>query len=119
MRSTNLVLFLVMLNASAGLVATISPVDVDPVTGGDEQIEQSSTELQDNRTVNRRGSGELIASFLAMTGLINTLGNIIFFGAEMLRNLGTPGILVSGFETVFIFVVAFDVAEAVTGRQLS
>jgi hypothetical protein len=119
MRSTNLVLVLVFMNAAAGIVAVAAPVGVDPVAGGDEQIEQSSTELEDNRTVNRRGSGELIGSFLALGGLINTLGNIIFFGPEMLRNLGAPGILITGFETILIFVVGFDVAEAITGRRLS
>jgi len=37
----------------------------------------------------------------------------------MLRNLGAPGLLVTGFETVLIFVLGFDVAEAITGRRLS
>jgi hypothetical protein len=37
----------------------------------------------------------------------------------MLQNLGTPAILVGGFKIVLGFVVALNIAEAVTGRQFS
>jgi hypothetical protein len=118
MRSTNLVIFLVLLNVSAGIVAVASPVDVDPLTGGDQEIDNTAGEVED-RNVSRRGSGELIGSFLGLGGLIRDVGTVIFYGPEMLRNLGAPGLLVSGFEVVLIFVMGFDVAEAITGRRLS
>jgi hypothetical protein len=118
MRSTNLVLFLVLLNAAVGIVAVAAPVDIDPVAGGDQAIEDSASDVE-NREVNRRGSSELIGSFLGVGSLINSVSNIIFLGPEMFRNLGAPDILISGFEAVLVFVVGFDVAEAVTGRLLS
>jgi hypothetical protein len=37
----------------------------------------------------------------------------------MLANLGMPIIFASGFKLVLGFVVAFDIAEAVTGREFS
>lgn len=118
MRSTNLVIFLVLLNVSAGIVAVAAPVDVDVLTGGDQKIDDTAGEVE-NRNVSRRGSGELIGSFLGLGTVIQTIGTVIFYGPEMLRNLGAPGLLVSGFEVVLVFVLGFDVAEAITGRQLS
>lgn len=118
MRSTNLVIFLVLLNVSAGVVAVAAPVDVDPLVGGQQEIDQTAGDVE-NRDVSRRGSGELIGSFLGLGGLLRDIGTIIFYGPEMLRNLGAPGLLVTGFETVLIFVLGFDVAEAITGRRLS
>lgn len=118
MRSTNLVIFLVLLNVSAGVVATTAPVDVNVLAGGGSEIDDTA-ESVDNRDVNRRGTSELIGSFLGLGSLIQGIGKIIFLGPEMLRNLGAPGILITGFETVLVFVIGFDIAEAVTGRQLS
>jgi len=118
MRSTNLVIFLVLLNVSAGIIAAAAPVPVDPLVGGDKEIDDTSGDVED-RNVSRRGSGELIGSFLGLGGLIRDIGTIIFYGPEMLRNLGAPALLITGFETVLVFVVGFDVAEAITGRVLS
>jgi hypothetical protein len=118
MRSTNLVLVLVLLNVSAGIIAVAAPVDVDPLVGGDAEIDDSAGSVED-RDVSRRGSGELIGSFLGLGSLIQDIGTIIFFGPEMLRNLGAPGLIVTGFEVVLVFVLSFDIAEAITGRRLS
>lgn len=118
MRSTNLVLFLVLLNVSAGIIAVAAPVDVDPLVGGQTEIKDTAGTVED-RDVSRRGSGELIGSFLGLGSLIQDIGTIIFYGPEMLRNLGAPGLIVTSFEVVLVFVLGFDVAEAITGRQLS
>jgi len=118
MRSTNIVIFLVLLNVAAGVGATVAPGDVVPATGASGEIDSVADDVQ-NREVKRPASDELIGSFFGVGALITTIKNVVFFGPEMLRNLGAPGVLVSGFETVLVFVVAFDIAEAVTGRNLS
>jgi len=118
MRSTNLVIFLILLNVSAGVVAAAAPADVDVLAGGSEEIQDVNESVSD-RDVNRRGSGELIGSFLGLGSLIQSIDKIIFAGPEMLRNLGMPSQFVDGFKLVFVFVVAFDVGEAITGRKLS
>jgi len=79
MRSTNLVIFLVLLNVSAGIVAVASPVAVDPLVGGDKEIDDTAGDVE-NRDVSRRGSGELIGSFLGLGSLIQDVGTIIFYG---------------------------------------
>jgi len=118
MRSTNLVLFLILLNAAAGVAAAGLALDVAPSTGASGIIGDTSGDLED-REVNRPASDELIGSFFGVGALIQSIRNIVFFGPEMLRNLGAPPIIINGFQTVLIFIVSFDVAEAVTGRNLS
>jgi len=118
MRSTNLVIFLVLLNAAAGVVTVAAPGVVNPVVGADDEIADAAGSAED-REVDRRGSTELIGSFLSVGSLIQTIAGIVFAGPEMLRNLGAPDILITGFEVVLVFIIAFDVAEAITGRQLS
>mgnify|MGYP000462112902 CR=1 FL=1 len=60
-------------------------------------------------------------AFLTLSLLEIVLGidNIIFIGPNMLGSLGLPSIFVTGLKSVIGFVVAFDVAEAVTGRLFS
>jgi hypothetical protein len=118
MRSTNLVLFLVLINAAAGVTAVAAPADVTPTVGGGDEIESASSNVED-RQVDRRGSSELIGSFLALGGLIRTIDNIIFFAPNMFQNLGAPSLVTNGFKGIFLFVVTFDIAEAITGRLLS
>lgn len=118
MRSTNLVIFLALLNVAAGIFAVAAPVNVTVSTGASGEIDATGEALAD-REISRPASGELIGSFLGLADLIERLRNIIFYGPEMLRALGAPAILVDGFEGVLLFVMLFDVAEAVTGRGLS
>jgi hypothetical protein len=118
MRSTNLVIFLVLLNAAAGISAAVAPAQVSVATGGGDVIEGSSSDLQD-RSVNQPSSDEITGSFFGIGSIIQTIDGIIFAGPNMLQNLGLPGIIADGFKTVLVIIVAFDVGEAVTGRVLS
>lgn len=117
MRSTNIVIFLVLLNVAAGLSVVMFPgqLQVEMSSG---TIDEAEGQLQ-TAEVSQPSADEITGSFLANAGLIQTIDNIIFRGPNMLAALGMPAIFVAGFKTVFGFVVAFDVAEAVTGRQFS
>jgi hypothetical protein len=118
MRSTNLVIFLVLLNAAAGIAAVGLGLDVTASTGADGVIQTASDDLE-NREVNRPASDELIGSFFGVGALIQDIRLIIFYGPEMLRGLGAPDIIIDGLQGVIAFVVVFDVAEAISGRILS
>jgi len=118
MRSTNLILFLILLNASAGIVSATGPTNLSPSTGGSDVIVRAQGEVVERET-NQPSSEEIIGSFFGLGKLIQAIDDIIFAGPNMLQMLGMPGILVTGFKTAVVFVVGFDVAEAVTGRPLS
>jgi len=118
MRSTNIVLFLVLLNVSVAIVAAAAPVSVTPDVGGDSEISSTQDNIEQRET-NRPGSDELVGAFFGLGSLIEQLRNIVFYGPEMFANLGVPRVITTGFQVVVGFVVAFDVAEAITGRILS
>jgi len=118
MRSTNIILFLVLLNVAAGVTTAVAPVPVGIATGGDGTIAGASGSLG-QQEVNEPSADEITGSFLNNANIIQTIDDIIFLGPNMLVNLGMPLIFAAGFKLVLGFVVAFDIAEAVTGRQFS
>jgi len=118
MRSTNLVIFLVLLNVGAGITAAVAPVPVSVATGGDDVIGETNNQLSD-REVNQPSSGEITGSFFGVGSIIQTIDSILFAGPNMLENLGLPSVIADGFKTVLVLIVSFDVAEAITGRVLS
>jgi len=118
MRSTNLVLILVLINVAAGIVTVAAPVDVAPSVGGGSEIDSTKENISDRQT-NRPASDELIGAFFGLGQLLSELRNIIFYGPQMLANLGVPAVITNGFQIVLSFVVACDVVEGITGRVLS
>jgi hypothetical protein len=111
MRSTNLILFLVLLNVAAGVTTAIAPGPVAIATGADAEIQGANSALGD-RQVSQPSADEITGSLLGNAGIIETIDNILFLGPTCSRTSGTPGILVGGFKVVLGFVVAFDIAEA-------
>jgi hypothetical protein len=118
MRSTNLILFLILLNASAGIVAATGPTNLSPSAGGSDVIVRAEGEIVE-RESNQPSSEEIIGSFFGLGKLLQSIDQVLFAGPNMLQRLGMPAILVTGFKTAVIFIAGFDVAEAVTGRKLS
>jgi|SRR6056297_1814471 hypothetical protein len=117
MRSTNLVIFLVLLNVAAGLSGVMFPGALDVSMSG-AAIDSADTALSNN-TVSQPSADEITGSFLNNAGILQTISNIVFRGPNMLEALGMPAIFTDGFKLVLGFVVAFDIAEAVTGRRFS
>lgn len=118
MRSTNIILFLILLNAAAGIVAATGPTNVSPSAGGSDVIVSAQGEIID-REVNQPASEEIIGSFFGVGKLLQSIDQILFAGPNMLQRLGMPALFVTGFKTAVIFIAGFDVAEAFTGRKLS
>jgi hypothetical protein len=118
MRSTNIILFLVLLNVAAGVTTAIAPGPVSVATGADAKIQGASSELG-NGSVNEPQAGEVTGSILNNANILQTIDDVIFMGPNMLVNLGMPSIFKDGLLLVLGFVVSFDVAEAVTGREFS
>jgi len=127
MRSTNIVLALVILNAVALISGVIFPADIVLATGADGQIESSISELRscsENQTVNcaevqQPSADEITGGFINNLSVLQAIDDIIFHGPNMLVNLGMPAIFKDGFVSVLALVVAYDLVEFFTGREAS
>jgi len=127
MRSPNIVIALVILNAVALISGIIFPADIVMATGADGQIESSISELRtcaEGQTekcaeVQQPSSDEITGGFIRNIGVIQAIDDIVFMGPNMLVNLGMPDIFAAGFKSVLALVVAFDIVEFFTGREAS
>jgi hypothetical protein len=118
MRSTNIVLFLVLLNVAAGITTGIAPGPVSVATGGDDAIVGASAQLENN-SVDEPAAGEVTGSILNNANILQRIDDIIFAGPNMLVNLGMPSIFKPGLLLILGFVVLFDIAEALTNAEFS
>jgi hypothetical protein len=121
MRSTNIVLFLVALNAAALVVSsTLGPAfGLAPSVGGGGQIDQVEENSRQQFESSRTGVGEFVSATFMATEFIQSLDDIVFAGPNMLISLGAPSILITPFKGLLVIVVGIDVAEVLSGRVLS
>ena len=127
MRSTNIVIALVILNSVAAISGVIFPADIIMATGADGQIDSTISELRscaEGQTTNcaqvqQPSSDEITGGFINNIGVIQAIDDIVFMGPNMLANLGMPAIFVTGFKSVLALVVAFDIVTLFTGRETS
>jgi len=123
MRSTNIIIFLICLNAAAAVVGAGlgSQLGVAPSVGGDGQIEDASNAV-DSETENTSAgalSGTLLGFVTVAGGVVSAIDSVIFAGPNMFISLGAPALLIDPFKVVVAFIFAFDVAEVLSGRILS
>jgi len=120
MRSTQLVIFLVLLNTMTFAAATVIGGDIGlrPHTGGSGVISDSQEDVRDI-TGQQSGIDEFIGSQLLGVTVLSRIYETIFFGPEMLKNIGVPAVITDGFVAVLTFVFAFDIAEFLRGGKLS
>ena len=127
MRSTNIVIALVILNSVAAISGVIFPADIVMATGADGQIDSTISELRscaEGQTTNcaqvqQPSSDEITGGFINNIAVIQAIDDIVFMGPNMLANLGMPTIFVTGFKSVLALVVAFDIVALFTGRETS
>jgi hypothetical protein len=123
MRSTNIIIFLVCLNAAAAVVSAGlgGQLGVQATVGGDADIQQAGSNVTDATENPSAGalSGTLLGFVSAAGSVISAIDQVIFLGPNMFINLGAPSILIDPFKVVLIFIFGFDVAEVLSGRILS
>lgn len=116
--SIQIVIFLVLLNASAGLITASglgAALDVNPEIGGDEAVGDAQQEAEQVEPSQGR-LDTLFSLFTSTAGTMASIFKLIFYGPVMLQNLGVPA-----FITTFVFgaagiVVAADVIHYLAGR---
>jgi len=119
MRSTNIVLFLLLLSFSTQIVAGAGMASIEPTAGNEDIILTSYNESIADREQAQPAQEELIGSFFDSGDFIRDIDTIIFGGLNMLVNLGMPSIFATGAKTFVGFIIFIDAVEATTGRRLS
>jgi hypothetical protein len=119
MRSTNIVLFLLLLNLSAGVMGAAGVVDVDVGVPGGDQIELVEGTSVIDRQQDQPSADEVTGGFLDAGRFIRELRTILGTGPAMLNALGVPSIITNGLYVILGFVLIYDAFEAFTGRVMS
>jgi hypothetical protein len=119
MRSTNIVLFLLLLNLSAGVMGAAGVVDVDVGVPGGDQIELVENTSVVDRSQDQPSADEITGGFLDAGRFIRELRTILGTGPAMLNALGVPSVITNGLYVVLGFVLIYDAFEAFTGRVMS
>lgn len=120
MRSTNLVVFLVLLNASAVLVGAVGIGDVGtaPQIGGDSEI-QAAQDVGTDISTDRSALDTFVSGIIAAAGSVQTIFTVAIAGPTLLANLGVPGPVVLFLSAPLYIVVALDILQVLSGRDLT
>ena len=114
-----LVLFLIILNAVAGII-TVSglgaALEIDPETGAQDRIEKSVGAADDIEPA-RGITDTLFSMFVSVTMTFSTIVNLMTYGTTMVINLGMPTWIVRPFEGVVYILIAADTMHMLTGRD--
>jgi hypothetical protein len=120
MRSTNIVIFLILLNSMAAVVGAVVP-GVAPAPGGGAEINGTTSDARDNLEPNRQGGGvaSFIGGVISAFEFLGQIQSIVFLGPTMLENIGVPAVLTGAFKLVVTAIVAIDLAELLAQYSLS
>jgi len=120
MRSTNIVVFLVLLNSAAVLVgaAGITDVGTAPQIGGDAEIQAAQNEATGIST-ERSALDTFISGIIAAASSVQTVFAVAVAGPTLLANLGVPSSVVIFLSAPLYILVAFDILQVLSGRSLS
>lgn len=120
-KTTQVVLFLVCLNAAAGAIQVSgvdSQIGMAPEPGGDEHLEEAN-ESATQFSPGNSGEGTL---FGALTGIASALGNVFVLatvgGPLMFLNLGFPVWAVTFLFSPMYIIAALDIMYAISGRDI-
>lgn len=120
MRSTSVLVFLVLLNSSAVFAGGLPVTDdlgYEPTVGGDSQIDQAQQagrEIQSDRSSLDQFVGGIIAAAQTLT----TMFGVVIAGPLMLTNLGVPAPLVTFLAAPLYIFVGLDILHVLSGRDI-
>jgi hypothetical protein len=121
LRSTNILVILVLLNGAAVLVGAM-PVSDDlgyqPTVGGDQQIEQAQSAGQEIQS-ERSSLDQFVGGIIAAASTLTTMFGVVVAGPTMLINLGVPAPLVGFIAGPLYVYVGLDLLQVLSGRSIT
>lgn len=120
LRSTNVVILLVLLNASAVMVGALPVTDdlgYSPAIGGDDEIDEAQ-ETGEQVQSERSSLDQFVGGIIAAASSIATILSVVVAGPQMLINLGAPSILITFLAAPLYILVGLDILQVLSGRDL-
>jgi hypothetical protein len=120
MRSTNVLVMLVLLNGAAvlaGAMPVTADVGYQPTVGGDAAIEEA-TDAGKNIQSDRSNLDQFVGGVIAAATVITTMLGGVVAGPQMLINLGAPPALVTFIAAPLYIYVGLDILHVISGRDL-
>jgi hypothetical protein len=120
LRSTNIVVLLVLLNASAvfvGALPVTEEVGYEPAIGGDDAINEAQ-QTGDTIQSDRSSLDQFVGGIIAAASTIATILSVVVAGPQMLINLGAPTVLVTFIAAPLYVLVALDLLQVLSGRDI-
>lgn len=117
--SKQIVLILFLLNASAFTVTAVAgdALDINPTIGDDTELEEadeSARNIQSSQT----SISTLFGSIMSALGIVTTIFDVVFYGPNMLVQLGVPSEIMTIAKAGSSIIVGTDLLYLITGRQL-
>jgi hypothetical protein len=117
--STRIVIFLLFLNAGAGLMVqsgVAADWGVDPNPGGDAELEKANATAAEIDPSGGLGD-TLFGLYNSIAGTFQTVLETATAGPTMLNNLGVPGYLTAFLFAPLYLIVGIDVVYLLTQRR--
>jgi hypothetical protein len=121
MRSTNILIFLVALNASAvvlGAAGLSGELGYQPSIGGDDDIAEANQTAGDV-SAERGAFDAFVGAVISAAESLITIFSVVTAGPQMLVNLGAPKFVIFPFSTLLYILVGIDVYQVLSGRDLT
>lgn len=122
MRSTNILIFLVALNASAvvvGAAGVSDSIGYSPGIGGDDQIEQANSSLDTVNTEKASGLDTFVGAVISAASTLIDVFGVVIAGPAMMINLGVPRFIVVPLAAPLYLLVGIDILQILSGRDLT
>jgi hypothetical protein len=120
MRSTNIVVFLVCLNAAAVMVGStgFAEVGAAPEVGGGDVIEDARDQGREIST-DRSALDQFVSGIIAAASSVSIIFEVALAGPTLFLNLGVPAPLVTFVAAPLYVIVGLDVLQVLSGRDIA
>lgn len=120
LRSTNVLIALVLLNASAVFVGALPVTDdlgYDPAIGGNDEIAEAQGAGESIQS-ERSSLDQFVGGIIAAATTITTMLSVVVAGPQMLINLGVPALVVTFLSAPLYILIGLDLLQVLSGRDL-
>jgi len=121
MRSTNVLVALVLLNGAAvfaGALPVSDDLGYQPSIGGGQEIAEAQAAGEQIQS-DRSSLDQFVGGIIAAASTLTTMFSVVVAGPQMLINLGAPPLLVTFIAGPLYIFVALDLLQVLSGRDIT
>ena len=121
MRSTNILIILIALNASAALIGASglgAALGYQPTVGGDDVIDDAEDDAGEI-DAERSAIDTFVSGVITAAQTLLSMFSVVIAGPRMLINLGAPTSIVTFVSAPLYILVSIDILEVISGRNIT